>query len=188
MSSSLHMYSFHTLTRIITQQFPHQHDRSQFERFEQRHCRKGDISQRFILTPTTQQVRYRRQAIIVDYRTTRPSGLKVEEEHSRHDECPESIGKYECIGVGEIFSSQTWITTGEHSFLKRERDRERGEQSMLREREGLVSSCKRESTRQQIEQHFQNKFHFSYLQQPPRNKCQIQHNGTNRQIGIHTLP
>lgn len=148
-SSALCMHAFYTLTRIITQQFPHEHDWSQFERFEQRHCRKGDISQRFILTPTTQQIRYRRQAIIVDYRTTRPTGLKVEEEHSRHDERPESIGKYECIGVGEIFSSQTWITTGEHSFLKRER-------------EGLVSSCKRESTRQHIEQHFQ-KTNISFL-------------------------
>ena len=47
----------------------------------------------------------------------RPSGLKVDEEHSRHDECPKSIGKYECIGVGEILSGKTWITTGEHPFL-----------------------------------------------------------------------
>ena len=94
-----------TLTWIITQQLPHQHHRGQLERFEQSHRGERHISQCFILTPTTQQVRYRRQTIIVDYSTVRSPWLEVEEEHTRHDECPETIGEYQCIRVCEIFSS-----------------------------------------------------------------------------------
>lgn len=112
------------LTRMIPQQFAHQHHGRELERLEKRDGRERDVSKRLVLTPAAEHVRYRREAVLVYDRGSRRARLEVYEEHPRHDHGPEAVGEYQGVGVGEVLSGEPRIFAGEHSLLGREVSRD----------------------------------------------------------------
>jgi hypothetical protein len=75
----------HKLTRLIPKQLPHEHNWCNLKSLKQGNRRKTNISQRLVLTPTTQHIRNTWEGILVNYSGSGGAWFKVQEEQARHD-------------------------------------------------------------------------------------------------------
>ena len=110
---------------LVPQDLAHEHDRCQFERLEQRRCRKRNVSERLVLAPAGKHVGNGGKRVLIDDNGLAPARFEVQPQDSRHDERPEAIREDQGVRVGEVLSRETRVSTRQHAFLNPSSERDK---------------------------------------------------------------